>query len=146
MSMRFHSQLFYMQLNEPKGLFNMNIILWVFQILLAVAFGGAGFMKVSQSKAKIAENPRMGWVNDFTDNQVKMIGSLEIAGAIGLILPAALDILVFLTPLAAVGLVLTMIGAGYTHYHRNESVIVPVVLGAIALFVAVGRFFIEPFN
>lgn len=124
----------------------MNVALWIIQGLLAIAFGMGGFMKLTQPKEKLSEN--MGWVNDFKANQVKIIGALELSAAVGLILPAALDILVFLTPLAALGLVCVMLGAIYTHYRRNEMPMIGVntVLGALALFVVVGRFFIEPFN
>ncbi|MEQ8674527.1 MAG: DoxX family protein [Aggregatilineales bacterium] len=123
----------------------MNVALWIVQVLLAIAFAAAGGMKLATPKAKVADNPRMAWVNDFTQTQLRIIGGLEVAAAIGLILPAALDILVFLTPLAAVGLVLTMIGAALTHIRRKEPIIPNVVLGGLALFVAVGRFVIEPF-
>ncbi len=124
----------------------MNVAIWIVQVLLALAFGMAGFMKFTQPKEKLSEN--MGWVNDFSVNQVKTIGLLEMTAAVGLILPAALDILVFLTPLAALGLVFVMLGAMYTHYRRNEMPLIGInaVLGALALFVVIGRFFIEPFN
>lgn len=74
----------------------MNTVLWILQIVLAVAFLGAGAMKLTQSRAKLA--PRMGWVEDFSDTGVKAIGALEVLAAIGLVLPAALDIAPVLTP------------------------------------------------
>ncbi|HSH02374.1 MAG TPA: DoxX family protein [Anaerolineae bacterium] len=119
----------------------MNIALWIVQALLGFAFLMAGGMKASQSKEKILENPQMGWANDFSDSQIKTIGILEVLGAIGIVLPWATDILPWLTPLAAFGLVLTMIGAAYTHYRRGEmqAIIPNMVLLALALFVAIGR-------
>lgn len=118
----------------------MNTVLWIIAGLLAAAFAGAGLMKLTQPKAKLADS--MGWVNDFSDGQVKLIGVAEVLGAIGLILPAALDIVSILTPLAATGLVLLMLGAAATHARRGETsnIIVNVVLGALAAFVAVMRF------
>jgi len=120
----------------------MNIALWIVQGLLAVAFLMAGGMKLSQPKEKLAE--RMGWVEDFSQNTVRLIGLLEVLGAIGLILPLALKIWPVLTGLAAVGLVLTMIGAAVTHIRRNEMqmLLPPIVLGLLAAFVAVGRLFL----
>lgn len=121
----------------------MNVILWIVQVLLAGAFGMAGAMKATQTKEQIIEKrgEQMGWVNDFTDQQLKGIGVLEILAAVGLILPWALNIIPVLTPLAGLGLVLTMAGAAYTHYRRDEQPMIMIngVLGALALFVFLGR-------
>lgn len=119
----------------------MNVVLWIVQILLALAFAGAGFMKVSQPREKLATN--MGWVEDFSGNTVKFIGVMELLGALGLILPAATGILPWLTPLAAVGLILIMIGALITHGRRGElAMAIPVngILLLLSAFVAWGRF------
>lgn len=118
----------------------MNTALWIVQILLALAFGMAGFMKATQPKEKLAK--QMGWVNDFAANTVKGIGALEILAAIGLILPMLTGILPILTPLAAVGLILTMIGAAVTHLRRKETPMIAInaVLLVLAAFVAYGRF------
>ena len=84
----------------------------------------------------------MRWAADVTDAQFRTIGLLEVLGAIGLILPAVLGIAPLLTPLAAVGLVLTMIGAIYAHvrYDETERLAVPIVVLALAVFVAVEGF------
>src|SRR6266849_5979625 len=95
-----------------------NIALWVVQILLALAFVIAGSLKATQPMEKLAAN--MGFVEDFAPWNVRVIGVLEILGAIGLILPAVTGILPWLTPVAAIGLVLTMIGAMITHTRRSE--------------------------
>ncbi len=118
----------------------MNIALWIVQGLLAAMFLMAGFMKASKPKEEMAE--RMPWVNDFSPNAVKTIGILEILGAIGLILPWATGILPWLTPVAAVGLVLTMIGAAITHARRGEfpGIGMNVMLLLLSAFVAYGRF------
>jgi uncharacterized membrane protein YphA (DoxX/SURF4 family) len=123
----------------------MNTALWIVQILLALVFGLAGFMKLTQPYEKLAEN--MGYVKDFSPNTIKLIGLVEILGAIGLILPALTGILTFLTTLAAAGLALDMIGALYTHYRRHEYMpfmAINLVLGALAAFVAYGRFVTVP--
>jgi hypothetical protein len=76
----------------------------------------------------------------------RIIGVLEVLEAIGIVLPALTGIVPWLTPLAALGLVLTMIGAALTHVRRNEySVItVPAVLLILAAFMAYGRIFVLP--
>ncbi len=118
----------------------MNIALWIVQALLAIAFGMTGAMKITQPKDKLAA--QMGWVEDFAPATVKAIGVLEVLGAIGLILPRLTGILPWLTPLAALGLALTMLGAMATHFRRNEyPMLVPnLVLLVLAAVVAYGRF------
>jgi uncharacterized membrane protein YphA (DoxX/SURF4 family) len=124
----------------------MNIVLWIVQILLALAFAMAGIMKVTQPLGRL--ETRMGWVKDVGPRGVRLIGSLEILGAIGLILPAVTGILPWLTPLAATGLALTMVGAMITHSRRGEysSFGVNLVLLLLALFVVYGRFVIVPIS
>jgi uncharacterized membrane protein YphA (DoxX/SURF4 family) len=122
----------------------MNTAIWIVQILLALAFGMAGFMKLTQPREKLATN--MGWVNDFAPNIVKTIGGLELLAAIGLIVPALTGILPILTPVAAIGLILTMLGASLTHFRRGEMPMIAVnlVLLALAAFVVYGRFVAVP--
>ncbi|MGP3960206.1 DoxX family protein [Nonomuraea sp. 3N208] len=119
----------------------MNVVLWIGAGLLALAFLAAGLMKISQPKQKLAASG-MAWTEDFSPGAVKAIGTLELLAAIGLILPAAFGIVPVLTPLAATGLVLVMIGAAVTHARRKEPqmIVANVVLLALAAFVAWGRF------
>ncbi|MCP5099386.1 MAG: DoxX family protein [Chloroflexi bacterium] len=123
----------------------MNIVLWILQGILAVMFMMAGFMKVSKTKAEMAD--KMAWVEDFSQSQIRTIGVLEILAAIGLILPFAFGIMPYLTPFAAVGLVLTMIGAAITHQRRGETQMMGmnIMLLLLAAFVAYGRFVLSPF-
>lgn len=123
----------------------MDTALWIVQILLAALFLMSGLMKATQPREKLAE--RTPYVEDLTDGQVQQIGILEILGAVGLVLPAVTGILPWLTPLAAVGLALTMVGAAIVHFRRGEypGIIINVVLFAMAVFVAYGRFVVEPF-
>ncbi len=118
----------------------MNVALWIIQIVLAAAFLIAGTTKVLTPREKLRE--RMAWVDDFSQTSVRLIGTAEILGAVGLILPAAAGIAPILTPIAAVGLVIIMIGAAITHVRRKEPAIVPVniVLLVLAVIVAWGRF------
>lgn len=114
----------------------MGLSFWIATGVLALAFLAAGAMKATQPKKKLAE--QMAWVEDFSDSQVKGIGALEILGALGLVLPWVTGIALFLAPLAAIGLALTMVGGAYTHYKRGEMNMIPVnvVLLLIALYVA----------
>ena len=117
----------------------MNIALWVAAGLLAVAFLAAGLSKLVQPKEKLAE--RTPYVEDFSAGAVKAIGGLEVLGAIGLILPGITKIAPVLVPLAATGLALMMIGAIVVHLRRGEKqIVVNIVLLALAVFVAWGRF------
>jgi uncharacterized membrane protein YphA (DoxX/SURF4 family) len=119
----------------------MNVVLWTTAGVLAAVFLAAGLLKLSQPKAKLAARG-MGWVEDFPVGGIKAIGLLEVLAAVGLILPAALDIAPILVPLAAAGLILMMVGAGITHARRKElpTIAVNVVLLALAAAVAWGRF------
>ena len=121
----------------------MNVLAWILSGLLAVAFIGAGGMKLATSREKLLENPRMGWVKDFSNPALKTIAALEVLGGIGLVLPWLLDIARVLTPLAAVGLALTMVGALVVHARRGElKEAAPAngVLLILAVAVAVIRF------
>jgi uncharacterized membrane protein YphA (DoxX/SURF4 family) len=119
----------------------VNIALWIIAGLLAAAFLAAGLMKVSQPKEKLAASG-MGWTDGFSPGGVKAIGAVEVLAAVGLILPAALGIAPVLVPLAAVGLVLLMIGAAITHARRHELPMIAgnAVLLALAAVVVWGRF------
>jgi uncharacterized membrane protein YphA (DoxX/SURF4 family) len=124
---------------------HMNIALWTIQLLLALTLLAAGGMKLARPRLALAG--QMGWVVDFSDAQVKGIGTLEVLAAIGLVVPPLLHIATFLTPLAAVGAVLLMGGAAATHLRRHETqaVAVPAVLLILAAVVAIGRFGPYPF-
>jgi uncharacterized membrane protein YphA (DoxX/SURF4 family) len=118
----------------------MNVFLWVLQGLLAVAFAGAGFMKLTQPIEKLGK--QMTWVPRFSPPVVRFVGAVELLGAIGLILPWATGIAKVLTPLAAVGLAVTMVLAAVHHLQHKEAKQLPIniVLFAIAAVIAIGRF------
>ena len=119
----------------------METALWIAQALLAAIFLATGLTKLTQSRLKLAAGP-MRWAADVTDGQFRTIGLLEVLGAVGLILPAALGIAEILTPLAAVGLALTMVGALAVHLRHGEinRLAVPIVVMGLTLFVAVELF------
>ena|SRR5689334_13991823 len=118
----------------------MNIALWVIAGLLAAVFLLAGITKLTQPREKLAT--MMTWTKDHSEGRVKALGALEVLAAIGLILPAALNIVPVLVPLAALGLVVVMIGAVVTHARRNEyqAIGANVVILLLAAVVVWGRF------
>lgn len=126
----------------------MNVVLWVIAALLAVVFLGAGLAKLSQPKEKLQTNKNMAWTEDFSQNVIKTIGALEVAAAVGLIVPPLLGIAEFLAPLAALGLVLLMSGASLTHWRRGEKQMLPITIGLalLAAIVVWGRFGSYPFS
>jgi uncharacterized membrane protein YphA (DoxX/SURF4 family) len=120
----------------------VNLALWIIAGVLAFSFAGSGIMKLVQSKEKLVASATGGWAANFSPTEIKLIGVAEILGAIGLILPAALHVAPILVPVAAVGLVIVMIGAAAVHTRRHElpNVAICVVLALLAAFVAWGRF------
>lgn len=112
--------------------------LWVVQVLLALAFGASGMMKLATPIAELAQ--KLPWVVDMP-GLTRFIGLSEVLGAIGLILPSATRIQPKLTALAGAGLTLVMTLAAAFHLSRGEGghIVPNLVLGGLAAFVAWGR-------
>jgi uncharacterized membrane protein YphA (DoxX/SURF4 family) len=122
----------------------MTLALWIGQILLALAFALSGFGKAALPVEQL--RARFNWTRHVAPPVIRLIGSLEILGALGLVIPKATGSLPWLTPVAAVGLVLTMMGAILTHVRLHEAKLagVPVILLLLSLFIAVGYFVFVP--
>ncbi len=118
----------------------MNIVLWIVAGLLAAMFLLAGAMKITVPKERLLRT--MAWAETWSRPQLRALGTVEVLGAIGLILPRALDIAPVLTPLAAVGCAIVMIGAVITHARMKDykGTGMPLVLLVLAIVVAAGRF------
>ena len=99
-------------------------------------------MKMSKSKGEIKE--KLAWVENFSSTQIKLIGFLEVLGALGMVLPMLLKIVPILSPISAAGLAALMIGAIITHAKRKESFMFNLILFALACFVIIGRFILVP--
>jgi len=127
----------------------MNLALWISAGVLAVVLLGAS-SKMFVPKEKLADmlGAASRWVEDFSPGALKAIGGLELLGAVGLILPAALDIAPVLVPLAASGAVLLFVGAVIMRLRRGEraTIVGDLVYLALAVFVAWGRFGPAPFT
>ena len=108
--------------------------LWVAQGVLALVFGFAGFMKLVNTEAMVAQA-------HLSAGTLIFIGIAEVAGALGIVLPALTRIQPGLTPLAGIGLAIVMVLAtGFNIMHGQMGAIgMTVVLGALAVFVAWGR-------
>ncbi|MBL9005259.1 MAG: DoxX family protein [Myxococcales bacterium] len=115
----------------------LHIALWVAQALLAVGFGMAGLMKLTTPYQQLVSS--QAWAQSMPEALLRFIGLSEVAGALGVILPAATRIKPILTPIAAVGLVIIMILAAGVHLLHGEPPLANVVLGALAALVAWGR-------
>lgn len=118
----------------------MTYALWIVQGLLALLFLWAGGLKLILPLEKLA-----GPV-PLPGPFVRFIGVAEVLGAIGLILPGLLRIRPGLTPLAAAGLVIIMIGATVLGVAAGDVAmsLIPVVVGLLAAFVAYGRWRLVP--
>lgn len=120
----------------------LNIVLWVVQALLGLLFLWAGGIKLVLPLEQLAGPVALpGWF-------VRFIGVAELLGGLGLILPGLLRIRTGLTPLAAAGLVIIMIGAvGITLSAGGQAAamaVIPAVTGLLAAFVAYGRWRLVP--
>jgi hypothetical protein len=115
----------------------MQLALWIASGLLALAMLAAGTVKAVTPRTRLME--RMKWAATWTDGDVKLLGLAEVLGATGLIVPWVTHIVPILTPIAAVCLLVLMLGAIKTHVDLEEPVVPPAILAALALFVAVGR-------
>jgi uncharacterized membrane protein len=124
----------------------MNIVLWIVQILLAVAFLLTGVNHAFRT-AQIRSQQGMSWVAAVPSPLMTFIGISEILGALGLVLPALTGAWTWLTPLAALGLAIIQALAIGFHVRRNETqnIIANFILLVLAAFVAYGRWIIVPF-
>ncbi len=121
----------------------MNITLYIAQGLLACMFLMAGIMKVTKNKETLRE--KLGdWTDNYTEKKLKLIGLLEILGAIGIVLPIFISALAILVPIAAIGIAMIMVGALILHLKRKEKdkAIVNLILLLLALFIVVGRLYV----
>ena len=121
----------------------MNLALWIVTGLLAAVALFAGISKAFVPKKKLAATSGGEWTEHASVGFVKTLGVLELLAAVGLILPAVVDIAPVMVPVTAVCWVLLMVGAMITHGRLGQFKLVMLnsVYLALAAFVAWGRFF-----
>lgn len=111
----------------------MKVVKIVVLVLVALAYLVPGFMKLMTPYADMIAEPAMAWANDFSANQVKGIGLLEILGVIGLVLPLLLKKYHKLVPISALALAALMVGAIVTHIGRDEPVYMNITILVLTL-------------
>lgn len=119
----------------------MNIALWVAQGILALMFGLSGFVHGYQIE-RARSQPQTLWTKDRSDGFLRFLGTTEILGALGIILPMLTGILPWLTPLAAIGFtIIQLLAISTVHIPRKEYNTLPMnaVLLALSIFVVWGR-------
>jgi hypothetical protein len=118
----------------------MNLMLWIFQAVLAVVFAGSGLAKNTMSRERLLATGQTG-IALFPMPVVRLTAAAELLAAAGLLLPWATGIARVLTPVAALGLCVVMVGAASSHARLREplSVAANTVLFGLALTVAIGR-------
>lgn len=110
----------------------MIVAYWIVAGLLALVYLAAGIIKVARPKEQL-QAAGMAYVEDFGSPSVKLIGLVEILGALGLILPALTGIAPWLTVVSAVGLVLVQVGGIVVHVRRGESSKLGINVGLLVL-------------
>ena len=125
----------------------MNLTLWIAAGLLALVALVGGITKTFVPKEKLAEHHGGEWTANAGVGFVKTLGVLELLAAVGLILPAVLDIAPVMVPVTAVCWALLMVGAMIVHGRLGQFTFVMLnsVYLALAAFVAWGRLGLEPF-
>lgn len=115
----------------------MQNALWFTQILLAILFVLAGAPKLLLPKRRLTA--KMSWTKTAPAWVVKLLGFAELCGAAGLVLPEAVGVAPFLTPVAAGSLFVLLVGALATKVRLREPPGLPAVAAIAALFVLVGK-------
>ncbi|MDO9378378.1 MAG: DoxX family protein [Nocardioidaceae bacterium] len=117
----------------------MSTVVWILEVALALVFGLAGVIKVTLPTERVLEN--LPWAEEYAPNTVRLIGFLEIAGAVALVLPAAAVVVPVMVPFAAICLGIVMVLAAFVHLRRDEpaEMALNAVLLALLLVVAWAR-------
>jgi uncharacterized membrane protein YphA (DoxX/SURF4 family) len=118
----------------------MDLALWVTSGLLAVVFAGSGAAKATMARERLIETGQTG-IAPFPMWLVRVVAVCELLGAAGLVLPWWADVAPALTPAAAGGLVVVMVGAAISHASLREpkAVAANQALLLLCCFVAAGR-------
>lgn len=123
----------------------MNILLWVLQVVFGLYFIAVGIIHFMIPPGL---PDAMSWMYDLSDTLHLISGTAEILAGLGLILPGLFKIKTWLTPLAAAGMILVMVGASVYHIQRGEIANIGINLlnASVMAFIAYGRWKIRPLN
>lgn len=113
----------------------MITAIWILKGPIAALFAFVGANKMSIPKSKLLDKGMKGLI-DLNEKQIKVAGGLEVLGAIGLILPSALNYFPILSAIAALCLGLTMLVAGLINLKLKLSIVSNIILFAICIFIA----------
>jgi uncharacterized membrane protein YphA (DoxX/SURF4 family) len=118
----------------------MNIALWTAQLVLAAVFALSGTVKLSMSRERLLDTGQTG-IAMFPMPVVRFTAGMELLAVVGLMALGLTGIGLVLTPLAAAGLCVVMIGAAWAHSRLREpwAILANTVLFALAAFVMIGR-------
>lgn len=117
----------------------LNVTLWIAQLLVGAPFVLFGAMKLIQPIAALT--PMMPWTGQMPEGVVRVLGLIDIAGGLGLLLPGMTGIKPALTRAAAIGSIVLQISATVFHLSRGEAAMVPLnaVFLALLIFILWGR-------
>jgi uncharacterized membrane protein len=112
----------------------VKVAYWVIAGLLAAIYGFGGVKKLVQSQDQL--RPMMGWVDAMPMSRVRMIGLVEVLGAVGVIVPALTGVAPGVAVAAAIGLALIQVGAFRLHLSRHELTDLPLNSALLVLAAA----------
>jgi hypothetical protein len=115
----------------------MMTIIWWLSVSTAVGMLIAGSLKILVPRHRLMAF--MKWARTWTDRNVKLLGVVEVMGAIGLIAPVTTGILPILTPIAALGITLLMCFAVRTQIALREPIVLPLTMGLSSGAIAAAR-------
>ena len=117
----------------------METTIWIMKGVIALIFTFTGINKIFLTKAKLLDKGMKG-LSNLDEKQIKVAGLLEVLGAIGLIMPALLNIYPVLSAISALCLGLTMIVAGWINYKLRLSVLLNIFVFIFCIFIAYWEF------
>ncbi len=120
----------------------MNIALWIIQIVIAALFLTTGSLKLVLPKDNLRKV--FEWIEDFTEQRLRLIGAFEVLGGLGLFLPGVYSVFEILIPISAIGLTIIMVLATFVHSKRKETkdLIFNIIVLVMLLLVVTGRLFL----
>jgi uncharacterized membrane protein YphA (DoxX/SURF4 family) len=118
----------------------MDALLWGLQVLLAAIFAASGAAKISQPKERLIASGRTG-IAPFPLPVIRATAFCELLGAIGILVPRLVGVAEFLTPAAAAGFAIVMVGAIASHAYLREprNVALTTLISIAAVTVVAGR-------